>query len=288
MRRKKRRRRQKEVWFLLPSLAGILAFYLLPFGVVIYYSFLKNPIEREYAGGANYAALLQNGAFRTALANTGLFLLAALPLTLLAALLLALLFDRKLYGRSFLRAAVLSPLMVPVASVVLVWRVIFERNGVLNQLLAVFGTAGADWLHSGYGVAVLAVLFLWKNVGYNMVLLLAGLGSIPRESVEIASLEGASAAQLFFRVKLRYLSPALFFAVLMSLIQSFRVFREVYVLTGDYPPDSMYLLQHFMNNTFRTLDYQKMSAAAMVICLLMLVVIGALFALEHWFGKDVE
>lgn len=286
--KKRKRRKNVGVLFLLPSLVGILIFYILPFGVTIYYSLIQNPIQKQFTGAANYAALVKNEAFLIAFQNTSIFLVLSIPLTLVAALLLALLFEKDLYGRSKLQAAILSPMVVPAVSVVLVWRAVFERNGMLSQLLEWIGFAGIDWLHSRYGMLVLVILFLWKNTGYQMILFLAGLGSIPVEIIEIAKTEGASGAQLFFKVKLRYLSPTFFFVVLMSVIQSFRIFREGYVLTGDHPSRAMYLLQHFMNNTFHTLDYQKMSAAAMVLCLFMMAVLGILYAVERWAGKDLE
>ena len=121
-----------------------------------------------------------------------------------------------------------------------------------------------------------------------MILFLASLSSIPKDAVEVAVLEGASSLRLFFKIKLRYLSPALFFVTLMSFVNSFKVFREVYIMTGDYPYESLYLLQHFINNTFRTLDYQKISAAAVLISIAMIIIIGVLFLAENWFGKDVE
>ena len=101
-------------------------------------------------------------------------------------------------------------------------------------------------------------------------------------------MEGAGELYKFFGIKLRYLSPTVLFVTILSLINSFKVFREVYLLAGDYPYESLYMLQHFMNNTFRTLDYQKLSAAAVIMALVMVVVIWVLFKVEDWFGKDVE
>ena len=92
----------------------------------------------------------------------------------------------------------------------------------------------------------------------------------------------------FLSIKLRYLSPTILFVTILSLINSFKVFREVYLLTGDYPYESLYMLQHFMNNTFRSLDYQKLSAAAVIMAIVMVVLIALLFKVEDWFGKDVE
>jgi multiple sugar transport system permease protein len=178
--------------------------------------------------------------------------------------------------------------MVPIASVVLIWQVIFHLNGTLNQVIEAFGGAGVDWLKSDFGLFVVAILFLWKNLGYNMVLFLAAIQGIPKDLLEVATLEGAGAFYKFFFIKLRYLSPSILFVGIMSLISSFKVFRETYLLTGDYPYSRLYLLQHFMNNTFRTLDYQKLSSAAILMGIVMVIIIGALFYIENRFGGELE
>ena len=105
---------------------------------------------------------------------------------------------------------------------------------------------------------------------------------------EVAELERASGWQTFFRIKLRYMSSTILFVTIMSLINSFKIFREIYLLTTDYPYDSIYMLQHYMNNMFKKLDYQTLSAGAVMMSLVMIVIIGLLFIVEGYFGKDVE
>ena len=119
-----------------------------------------------------------------------------------------------------------------------------------------------------------------------MILFMAALGSMPKEMLEVAWLEGASAFQTFRYIKLRYLSPTIMFVTLYSLINSFKIFREVHLLAGDYPFDTLYTLQHFMNNMFAKVDYQKLSAAAIVMCAVMIVIIGALFLIENHYGLE--
>jgi len=121
-----------------------------------------------------------------------------------------------------------------------------------------------------------------------MILFMAGLANIPRELLEVADVEGAGRTYQFFAIKLRYLSPTVLFVTILSLISSFKIFREVYLLAGNYPYESLYTLQHFMNNMFNSLDYQKLSAAAIIMALVMIVLIALLFIIENWFGKDVE
>jgi multiple sugar transport system permease protein len=201
---------------------------------------------------------------------------------------LALMLECRIPGKSQFRTFFLSPMMVPVASVVLIWQVLFNYNGTVNEFIMLFGAERIDWLQSDNSMIVVLLLFLWKNLGYFMILFMAGLANIPKALLEVCDVEGASAAYKFFNIKLRYLSPTVLFVTILSLINSFKVFREVYLLTGDYPYESLYMLQHFMNNTFRSLDYQKLSAAAVVMALVMVVLIALLFWIEDAFGKDVE
>lgn len=135
---------------------------------------------------------------------------------------------------------------------------------------------------------MVVLLFLWKNLGYNMILFLAALNNIPNDILEVARVEGAGPIRQFFSIKLRYLSSTILFVAIMSLINSFKIFREVYLLSGDVPYESLYMLQHYMNNTFASLDYQKLSAAAIIMAIVMVLIIGVLFFADDKYGKDVE
>lgn len=283
-----RRRQLYSGAFLLPGLLGVAVFYLLPYITVYQYSMETNPVQREFAGMENYRALFSNQAFLKASANTLQFSALSVLLLVPLALALACLLDFRWKGNRLVRICLLSPMAVPAACIVMIWRVLFDRYGTVNRLLSLVGAEPLDWLRSDWGKVPLLLLFLWKYAGYLMILFLGALANIPAEQVEAARLEGAGDAAVFFRVKLRYLSPALFFAVLISLMKSFQIFREVYLLTGNYPHESLYLLSHFLNNTLRNMDYQKMSAAAIVVSAVIIAVIGILFLLEKWAGRDVE
>lgn len=274
--------------FLLPSILGVLLFFVLPFFIVIYYSVIDNPISAEFVGLNNFRMVFENAAFRQAAFNTMTFSAIAMPLAVILSLLLAILMESKIPFKSQFRTFFLSPMMVPIASVVLIWQVLFHYNGMMNEVIGWFGKNKIDWLNSDYAQVVIIVLFLWKNLGYNMILFMSALSSIPKDILEVAVLESATPMQIFFHIKLRYLSSTILFVTIMSLINSFKVFREIYLLKGDYPYPTMYMLQHFMNNTFSKLDYQKMSAAAIMMAVVMVVIIGILFLTENYFGKDVE
>lgn len=284
----KKRKKRQGILFLLPSLLGVAIFFVIPFGVIIYYSVVDSPIQAQFVFLDNFIALFHNSAFLQAAKNTAVFSLVAVPLAIFLSLGMAVILEQNIPMKSTFRTCFLTPLMVPTASVVLIWQVFFHYNGVINEFLLHLGGNRIDWFKSAQSQIVVLILFLWKNLGYNMILFLAALGQIPRNYIEVADLDGASEWEKFKYIKLRYLSPTILFVAIMSLINSFKVFREVYLLTGDYPYDTLYMLQHFMNNTFKSLDYQKLSAAAILMCSVMVIIIGLLFILENHFGKDVE
>lgn len=277
-----------SVAFLSPSIFGVLLFFVLPIFVVVYYSVVDNPVNKEFVFFNNFINVFQNAAFQQAATNTMKFSAVAVPLAVILSLGLAMILDSKIPFRSQFRTFFLTPMMVPIASVVLIWKVLFHYNGMVNDLVGLAGFDKIDWLKSGYAQVVIIVLFLWKNLGYNMILFMAALGSIPKDILEVAVLESARPRQIFIHIKLRYLSSTILFVTIMSLINSFKVFREIYQLERDYPYDTIYMMQHFMNNTFRNLDYQKLSAAAIMMSLVMIVLIGVMFLTENYFGKDVE
>ena len=278
----------KSMCFLSPSLLGVGIFFILPFCVVVYYSLIDGVGSKNFVFLQNFIKLFDNSAFRLAAKNTLSFSAMAVPLAVVLSIVLALMLECRIPLKSQFRTFFLSPMMVPVASVVLIWQVLFNYNGTVNEFLMLFGADKIDWLQSQFAPVVVLLLFLWKNLGYNMILFMAALNNIPKELLEVADVEGASEMYKFFAIKLRYLSPTVLFVTILSLINSFKVFREVYLLAGSYPYETLYTLQHFMNNTFDSLDYQKLSAAAVVMALVMVVIIALLFKAEDWFGKDVE
>ncbi len=285
---KKRQDRFKGAAFMAPSAVGVLTFFVIPFIVIIFYSMVDNPVKKNFVGLDNFVSLINNSAFLEAAVNTLVFSLAAVPAAVILSLLLAMLLDMGIPGKSRFRTVFLCPLMVPVASVVIVWQVMFHSNGALNEIISVFGADPVDWMNSKYNVLIILSLFLWKNLGYNMVLFMAAFANIPADLLEVARLEGAGAWMIFVKIKLRYLSPAIFFVAILSLINSFKIFREVYLLTGGYPYGNIYYLQHFMNNQFEALNYQKLSTAAVIMSIVMIIIIGILFIVENRFGKEVE
>lgn len=271
-----------------PSFLGMLIFFVVPFGVVVYYSFINGALDHGFAGLKNYISVINNGAFKIAVKNTAMFSALAVPLAVILALALALMLEARIPFKSQFRTFFLSPMMVPIASIILVWQVLFHDNGVINEVLKSMGHDKISWFSSNASMVVIVVLFLWKNLGYNMILFMAALNNVPKAMLEAAEVEGASAWTQFVHIKLRYLSPTILFVTILSIINSFKVFREIYLLTGRYPYDTLYMLQHYMNNMFKEVDYQRLSAAAVLLAIVIVILIAIMFAVEGHFGKDVE
>lgn len=289
------RKRKFREWliftgYLTPSLAGVLLFFVLPLFMILVTSTQRSATNSTFVGWKNYVDILSNEAFIQASQNTLLFSVMAVPLSVIVALLLAILLNTKLPGRSVFRSALLNPMMVPVASIVLIWQVIFSFNGSLNSFLGGLdlGIDKIDWMKSDWSRLVILILFLWKNLGYNMVLFLSALNNVPPEMMDSAKMDGAGSVKRFFHISLVYLYPTIFFVGIMSLINSFKIFREVYLLTGSHPVKELYLLQHFMNNAFQDLNYQKLSSGAIIMCIAMIIIVGLLFLAENKFGSEVE
>ncbi len=258
--------------FLMPSLAGIMFFILIPFGDVVRRSFYE-AMSGKFVGIDNYITVFINEAFQLAAKNTGRFILICIPLLLVISLFLSILvMGQKKFG-DFFKSSFLIPMAIPVASIVLLWDVFFNKNGLVNRMLSMLGGKSVDWMHTSKAFYILVFSYLWKNTGYDMVLWLAGLNGIPLALYEAAAIDGAGTWGKFRYITLPGLLPTAFTLFVLSLINSFKVFREAYLIAGSYPDNSIYMLQHLFNNWFVTMDIQKMCAAAIVVAIILLIFI---------------
>ena len=270
------------------SVVGVAIFYLLPFVTVLYYSFVDNPIRQDFVAFDNYVSLFKNESFRLAVVNTLKFTCIGVLLQVVLSTLFSLIMECAIPAKSLLRTMFLSPLVVPAASVILVWQILFDDAGTINQFLENIGMTGVDWFNSSYSLIVILLLFTWKNLGYNMLIMINGLASVPVELVESARIDGAGEWRIFWKIRFRYIQPSLLFVTVMSVMNSYKIFREIYLLTGDYPAESLYFLQHYMNNMLHALDYQKLSAAAVIIALVVFLFFAVIYILEGLASRDLE
>lgn len=280
----KSRRREAFVGylFLLPSLIGVGIFILVPFLDAVQRSF-SEAMTRTFVGLSNYETVLSNQAFLKATKNTVRFIVVCIPLLLIISLVLSVMLYSIKKLQAFLKTSYLIPMAIPAASIVLLWKIFFHKYGLLNRVLDTLGLTTVDWINTDKAFYVLVFTYIWKNVGYDMVLWLAGLNGIGQEMYEAASIDGAGRVRQFFYITLPNLLPTTFIIIVLSLINSFKVFREAYLIAGDYPHESIYMLQHLFNNWFTSLDIQKMCAAAVLVAVVMITVIGLLNLL---LGKD--
>lgn len=260
------------LYFVLPSLIGVAVFTLLPFLDVFIRSF-QSAISREFTGVQNYIGVFNNAAFKLAASNTIKFVLICIPVLLTISLIIAVELNKFTESSKILRTAFLIPMAVPIASVVLIWNLIFNEQGFLSSFLDRFNIASQDWMSTGWAFWILVFSYIWKNLGYNIILWLAGLNSISKEIYESARVDGANDFKVFTKITLPCLKPTLYTVSVLSLLNSFKVFREAYLVAGDYPDKSMYLLQHLFNNWFRELSFDKMAAASVVMALIIFVLI---------------
>ncbi|WP_330371239.1 carbohydrate ABC transporter permease [Alkaliphilus transvaalensis] len=282
-------KKNKSHWlYLIPSIVGLSIFYLLPFIWMIYYSFLSNPVNGRFVGFQNYIELINNNVYRLALGNTALFTLISVPSIILLSLLVALLLNKNMYYKEKLKASFIIPLVVPVASIILFFDLLFDTRGVLNNFLTRMGGNPIDWLNSNWSMLAIIIIFIWKNIGYNIVLFMAGLAKIPTEYYEAASIEGANSLQKFLNITIVYLSPTMFFVLVISIINSFKIFKEIYLLAGEYPHRRIYMLQHYLNNMFIKLEYNKLVTSAILFALIIYISLFLLFKLQRKIGRDIN
>ena len=258
------RSRYAWIWFMLPSVAGVVIFVLLPFLDVVRRSFVT-AVTQEWIGFRNYKIIFSNQAFGLAVKNTVRFTLVCLPLLIGIGLFLSVQLSR-LKEMQLIKSLFLFPMAMPAATVVLIWKMMFSRQGFLNGWLMGAGFPGdgalPDYMGTSAAFWVLVFSYIWKNLGYTMVLWLAGLFSVSTDLTEAARVDGATDRQCFWRVVFPNLKGSLYTITVLSFLNSFKVFREAYLVAGSYPHESMYLLQHLFNNWFVNLELDKMAAAA--------------------------
>lgn len=280
-------KKSNKAWlFLGPSFIGLIFFVLIPFGDAIRRSF-TTAMGGKFVGFDNYETVLNNKAFQMAVSNTAKFIIICVPLLLIISLILSAMISSLKKFKSLFKTSFLIPLAIPVSSVVFLWKVVFHQNGLLNILLSKVGVEGFDWM-STKAFPILVFSYLWKNVGYDMVLWLAGLDTISLNLYEAASVDGANAWKKFQYITLPGLLPTFYIVTVLSILNTFKVFREAYLIAGPYPrDDSIYMLQHLFNNWFTKLDIQKMCSAAVMVASIITGIILLLQRLDRKFGEDV-
>lgn len=252
--------------YIAPATGGLAVFYVVPFILSLYYCFTKGiGINYQFVLLDNFADLLSNDTFQNAAWNSLKFILIGVTLLMIVSLGFAMLLNTISKGHTWYRMSMLLPLVVPVASVVMIWQMLFAKDGTINLFLSLVKIPAVNWLAEQGAFPMVVLIFVWKNLGYAMLLFLAGLNNIPKMYYEAAKLDGGGSIRNFFSITLRFLTPTTLFVFIISVANSFKIFREAYLLYSQYPPSQIYMLQHFMQNNFASLNYPRLASAAMIV-----------------------
>ena len=265
-------------------LTGFAAFFAVPFGISIVRTFYSGAGGEQFVGFDNYTSIFQSEAFQLALINTLRFIGIGVPLILALSFLLSLALKEIALGKNTFRSFFIMPLVVPVASVILVFSILFERSGIINNLLISFGFLPVNFFGSDRAFMVLIILYLWKNIGYNIILFMAGLSQIPGDFYDAAKVDGAGKWRTTISITLPLMVPTFFFTTVISIINSFKSFREAFALGGSYPHQSIYMLQHFMNNNFYNLNYARLSVASLLTFMIIIALVSVMYILRQRAG----
>ncbi len=273
------------ILLVLPYTAGFLLFYGYPFVLVLRQSLRRGAGKNaQFVGLEIIADTLRSSGFRLALGNTIKFLAVVLPAIIVLSFAIALTLRAQMSSRDVLRSVVLLPYLMPVVGAAFMVDSFLAQGGMLSRLAAAFGGTAQNLLDSPAAFWAVVLLYLWKNTGYSVILLLAGLNTIPPSYYEAALLDGAGKWQLLRYITMPQMWYSLYLAGVFSLINAFKCFREIFLIGGEHPDRSMYMLQHFINNVFEKLDYSRLRAASMVLFL----VLVAVFVASYWFVMRKE
>lgn len=264
--------------FILPNFVGFAILTLLPVMALFFLAFTSwNAFgTAPWVGLDNFTRLVEDGSFHTSLFNTVYYTVFHIPLTLVASLALALLLNRKLRGVSFFRTAAFFPYITSIVAIAVVWNMLFSPEfGPINQFLQALGvsdppgwTTSADW-----SMPAVIIVATWREMGYYMLLFLAGLQTIPVELYEAARVDGANAWQRFRNVTLPGLRPTTFFVTVMLTIGSFKIFDLILVMTNGGPGQSTLVLSQFIyRKAFVENQFGYASAASIVLFLICITV----------------
>lgn len=259
-------------YFIAASLIGTGVFLLFPYAYVVVNSFIKTG-SGSFVGLDNYTAVLSSEAFMTAMGNTALFMAVSVPVILVLSLLISVYIYENPRLAGCLKTSFLIPMAIPVTSVVLMWRFLFDDNGIINGILNGCGMDTVNWMNTEAAFWILVLSYVWKNLGYNIILWLAALSAIDPGIGEAARIDGAGGWQRLTRVTLPAAKNGAFVIIVLAALSSFKVFREAYLVAGEYPHDSIYMVQHIFNNWFRNLEIDKLAAGAVINSLILIVLV---------------
>lgn len=255
-------------YFIIPSILGVLMFYIIPF--FIEFGFSLNFLEKNIF--INYLEVVHNKVFQLALLNTVKFSIIAIPLLLLLSLLLALT-TSYFFSNDYVLTIVMFPVVLPNIALTVSWKLIFSKSGLLNSSFSII----TNWFADKYAFYLLIFTFIWKNIGLFTLIWLISINGVSKTQIEVAKLEGANFYQLMKYVVFPHLFKIAPLVLVLSLFYSLKVFREAYLVGGDYPASSIFLIQHAFNNWFSDLQvaYLASGSTILTVGIIMLIILLA-------------
>ena len=294
MSRKKRSQMLYGYLMIAPLAVGLGVFYFYPFFKVFYDSFhvVGAFNKTSWAGISNYVTMLKDPVMWSTLWNTFRYVIVIVPFTLAFSILIAALLNTNIKGRSVFRVIYFIPAITMSAAISMIWRWIFNSDfGILNFVLSKFGVPSVQWLSDPHTAWItISIVAVWMNVGYEMIILLAGMQGISRTYYESASLDGAGRFQQFRKITLPLLTPTIFFVLITTLISTFQIFDVIYMMINSKSlakEASQSIVLYFYRNAF---EYSKKGyASAIAIFLFLIIMLITVFQMKmqnKWVNYD--
>jgi multiple sugar transport system permease protein/raffinose/stachyose/melibiose transport system permease protein len=260
--------------FIAPNFLIYLVFVFIPIFYTIGLSFTDYNLKAaNFIGILNYINLFKDDVFIIALKNTLYYTIMFLPATMVLGLSLAMLINKWFFGRAIFRAVFYLPQIVSLVASSLAWMYLYGTNGIINLFFRELGISAVGWLtYSKMAMPSIVIMSLWQGGGYSMLLFLSGLQGIPTHLYEAATIDGANRVQTFFNITIPQLAPTTFFVFVMTCIQSFQIFGQVYMMTGGGPNNATTTLAHQVyTNGFQ---YYKMGYGSSMAFVLLLIILS--------------
>lgn len=259
-------KKRTDILLLLPSLVGFAVFFIVPFIYIFYYAFTENAFSGKFVFFDNFVTLFKNEYFRLAMKNTFTFSIIAVPLTMLISLIIAALLVKYTSNLPFVKSAFFIPVILPSAAIIVLWNAYFSDFTPTASLL---------------------IIFLWKYSGLNIMLIITALAGMNKDMLDAAKIDGAGWFKTLINVTLPNIAPTLFFTFILSVVNSFKIFRESYLLYGNYPAEEVYMLQNYLNNHFEKMNYQNIATAAIFFFIVVYVIVAVLMHFEKKWSETI-
>ncbi|PGZ94520.1 sugar ABC transporter permease [Bacillus sp. AFS029533] len=293
----KTKKRSDYFWaycMIAPTMIGLTIFYLWPIIQTIYFSFTEWGAfgQYEWTGLDNYRRMLEDSNLLQSFKNTGIYIVFTVPIGIFLSILIAVLLNQKIKGKSVYRTLYFLPVITMPAAIAMVWRWLYNSDyGLLNYLLSIFGIKGPQWVSDPkialYSIIVVAI---WSGLGYNMVIFLSGLQGIPRSYYEAAEIDGAGPVKVFFKITLPLLSPVIFFVTIMSFIGAFQVFDLIFMMIGKSSTaleNTQSIVYLFYQHAFVLNDKGYAAAIAVLLLIIILIITAIQMVLQKkWVHYD--